>query len=164
MAPCATTLRRMKRLASYVCGRWVEGSGPAAVLRNPATEEPLAECATGGLDFAAALGFARERGGPALRELGFAQRGELLARLAAVVHAGREELIALAVANGGNTRGDAKFDIDGAGATLAAYAELGAQLGDTRVLVDGEGVQLGRSPRLHGRHLWSARTGAAVHV
>ena len=50
------------------------------------------------------------------------------------MHGAREELIALAVANGGNTRGDAKFDLDGAAATLAHYAELGATLGGSRLL------------------------------
>ena len=39
-----------------------------------------------------------------------------------------------------------KFDIDGASGTLAFYADLGQSLGETRFLVDGEGIQLGRSP------------------
>jgi len=55
--------------------------------------------------------------------------------------------------NGGNTRSDAKFDVDGAIATLLAYAELGTALGAGKFLVDGEGIQLGRSPRFHGQHL-----------
>ena len=41
------------------------------------------------------------------------------------LQAHRDELLDLAVANGGNTRGDAKFDVDGATFTLAAYAEIG---------------------------------------
>src|SRR5690606_14904647 len=81
-----------------------------------------------------------------------------------LIHEHRDELIELAMRNGGNTRGDAKFDIDGASGTLAAYAELGASLGDARLLVDGEGVQLGRSPRFHGEHVWTSREGVAVHI
>ena len=69
------------------------------------------------------------------------------------LQAHRNELLDLAVANGGNTRGDAKFDVDGAIFTLAAYADLGKALGATRVLVDGEGIPLGRSPRFHGQHV-----------
>ena len=68
------------------------------------------------------------------------------------------------MANGGNTRGDAKFDVDGAIFTLAAYADIGKALGATRVLVDGEGVTLGRSPRFHGQHIQVPRTGVAVHI
>src|SRR4051794_34873680 len=120
-------------LRSYVQDRWVEGQGTLATLVNPATEEPLARTGTGGIDFAAALEHARKRGGPALRELTFAQRGELLRAWSKALHGARDELIRLAVANGGNTRSDAKFDVDGAIGTLAHYADLGAQLGSARV-------------------------------
>ena len=66
--------------------------------------------------------------------------------------------------SGGNTRSDAKFDVDGAAFTLAAYAELGKSLGDRRFLVDGEGITLGRTPRFHGQHIAVPRHGVAVHV
>jgi 3,4-dehydroadipyl-CoA semialdehyde dehydrogenase len=154
----------MQRLRSFVGGDWVSGSEPASVLVNPATEEPIAETSTAGVDMAAALAHARERGGPSLRALTFAERGALLGAMAKSIHARREELLALAVQNGGNTRSDAKFDIDGAMATLSAYAELGAQLGDTTVLPDGDGVQLGRTARLFGQHVLVPRRGAAVHI
>ncbi len=68
------------------------------------------------------------------------------------------------MANGGNTRSDAKFDVDGAIATLQAFAEVGAALGDKRLLVDGEAVQLGRAPRFVGQHILTTRHGVAVHV
>ena len=145
----------MIELASYVCGKWVAGKGGAATLVNPATEEPLATASTQGLDFGAALSHARDHGGPALRAMTFAKRGELLRAMSRAIHAKRDELISLAIANGGNTRSDAKFDIDGATGTLAAYADLAQELGDTSVLVDGDGIQLGRSPRLFGQHLYN---------
>ena len=154
----------MKTLASYVSGTWTTGTGARTVLVNPTTEEPVAETSTHGIDLGAALAWARDRGGPALRALSFAQRGELLAAMAKVIHGGREELIALAIENGGNTRGDAKFDIDGASATLAAYAELGARMGAARMLLDGEPVQIGRTARLVGQHARVPRHGVAVHV
>ncbi|ACY17433.1 3,4-dehydroadipyl-CoA semialdehyde dehydrogenase [Haliangium ochraceum] len=154
----------MKKLASYVNERWVEGTGSAQPLHNPATEEILAETSTEGVDFAAAMTHARERGGPALRALSFAQRGEILRAMAKTIHDNREELIALAIENGGNTRGDAKFDIDGASATLAAYGELGAEIGDTQVMVDGDPVQIGRTARYQGMHLCVPRRGVAVHI
>src|SRR5690606_19494363 len=76
----------------------------------------------------------------------------------------REELIALAVANGGNTRSDAKFDIDGGAVTLSHYAELGAKLGGTSLLADGEPIQVGRTARMGGQHVWARRRGVAVHI
>lgn len=154
----------MKELASFVSGKWASGKGKPAELVNPATEEVLATTSTEGIDFGAAVTFARERGGRALRAMTFAQRGEMLRAMSRAIHAKRDELLALAMANGGNTRGDAKFDVDGAIGTLAAYADLGVELGETHVLADGEGIQLGRGARLFGQHVWLPREGVAVHV
>jgi oxepin-CoA hydrolase/3-oxo-5,6-dehydrosuberyl-CoA semialdehyde dehydrogenase len=154
----------MKILRSYLGGRWIEGSGPPQTLVNPATEEPLAQVGSDGLDLAAALEHARRKGGPALRALGFTERGALLKEMSKAIQAHRDELLDLAVANGGNTRSDAKFDVDGAIFTLQTYAELGEKLGTAKFLVDGEGVQLGRSPRFHGQHVCVPRHGVAVQI
>jgi oxepin-CoA hydrolase/3-oxo-5,6-dehydrosuberyl-CoA semialdehyde dehydrogenase len=150
-------------LKSWLCEGWVTGAGAPATLVDPSTEAPIAEI-RGGVDVGAALAHARGVGGPALAELTFAQRAALLRALSRLIHEKRDELIGLAMDNGGNTRGDAKFDIDGASGTLAYYADLGEKLGDARVLVDGESAPLGRSPRLVGAHLLQARAGVAVHV
>jgi 3,4-dehydroadipyl-CoA semialdehyde dehydrogenase len=153
----------VKILKSHVSGKWVEG-GHRTALVDPTTEEVLAEAGTGGIDFRAALEHARDRGGPALREMTFAQRGELLQAMASAIHEHRDEIIDLAIANGGNTRGDAKFDVDGAMGTLGWYANLGKSWGDSRFLVDGESIRLSRSPRYVGRHVHLPLFGVAVHV
>jgi 3,4-dehydroadipyl-CoA semialdehyde dehydrogenase len=154
----------MIELGSYVEGKWIKGQGKSAELVNPATEEVLAKTSTEGIDFAAALAYARKEGGPALRALTFAQRGEILRAMSRAIHGKRDELLSIAQANGGNTRGDAKFDVDGASGTLAAYADLAAELGDTHVLVDGDAIQIGRGARLFGQHVYTPREGVAVHV
>jgi oxepin-CoA hydrolase/3-oxo-5,6-dehydrosuberyl-CoA semialdehyde dehydrogenase len=154
----------MITLQSFVCDRWVAGSGRPSVLVNPSTEEPLAEANADGLDFEAALAFARDVGGPALRARTFAQRAEMLRTMAQAIHAKRDELLDLAMRNGGNTRSDAKFDIDGASATLTAYADLGQSLGECRWLAEGDAVNLGRSSRVLGQHVLVPRMGVAVHV
>jgi 3,4-dehydroadipyl-CoA semialdehyde dehydrogenase len=152
-------------LRSYLAGRWVEGAADSLqVLVNPATEEPLARAGSGGADLRGALEHARQRGGPTLRQMTFAERGGLLKAMSDALSARREELLDLAVANGGNTRSDAKFDVDGALYTLSTYADLGRALGEARVLADGEGIALARSPRFHGQHVWVPRQGVAVHV
>jgi 3,4-dehydroadipyl-CoA semialdehyde dehydrogenase len=161
--PTPTPTNETTVLRSYVAGRWVTGSGEAPLL-NPATEEVLAHTSTQGIDFRAALVHARDVGGPALRALTFAERGEIVRGLSRLIHTHRDELIQLAIANGGNTRGDAKFDVDGASATLAAYAELGAQLGVSRLLLDGTAVPIGRSARYVGQHVLAPRRGVAVHI
>jgi hypothetical protein len=151
-------------IRSYLCDRFQEGTGEPGVLLNPATEEPLAGTSTAGLDLAAAVRHGREVGGPELRGMTFGERAALLTRMAKALHERREELLDLAIANGGNTRSDAKFDVDGATGTLAAYGRLGEPLGDRRVLVDGEGVALGRSSRFYGMHLLTPREGVAVLI
>ena len=153
----------MKRLTSYLQGSFSDGEGDISILVNPSTEEPVAELA-GERDLGPAVAWARREGGPALRELTFAQRGAVLKQISKVIYENRDDLIGLAIENGGNTRGDAKFDIDGASGTLAYYAELGAKLGDARALADGESEQVGRSPRLHGRHILVPRVGVALHI
>ena len=65
----------MQVLRSFVSGRWIEGSGQAQTLLNPATEEALAAASSQGVDLAAALEHARGTGGAALRALSFAERG-----------------------------------------------------------------------------------------
>ena len=154
----------MTKLKSYLCGEWREGEGEGEALLNPATEEILAHASADGLDRRQALDFARSEGGPALRALTFRQRAELVQKTAALLQKNRDELIGLAMTNGGNTRSDAKFDVDGAIATLQAYAETGTALGDRKILVDGEAIQLGRAPRLVGQHVLTTRHGVAVHV
>jgi 3,4-dehydroadipyl-CoA semialdehyde dehydrogenase len=154
----------MKTLKSFVTAHFRDGDGSRAILVNPSTEEPLAEIISGGFSSGQALEHARRVGGPALASLTFAERGERLKKISKLIHEHRDELIGLAIANGGNTRSDAKFDIDGAIGTLANYAELGQKLGATRFLIDGDGIQLTRSVRFFGQHLFVPRAGVAVHI
>ncbi|HWL86838.1 MAG TPA: aldehyde dehydrogenase, partial [Polyangiaceae bacterium] len=94
----------MIELESYLQGQWVRGAGrggAATTLVNPSTEAPIATSCTEGLDFGAALVYARDIGGPALRSMSFAARGEMLRSLSRSMHAHRDELIALAIENGG---------------------------------------------------------------
>jgi oxepin-CoA hydrolase/3-oxo-5,6-dehydrosuberyl-CoA semialdehyde dehydrogenase len=153
----------MKTLSSYLAGRWQTGGGTPSVLVNPATEEPIAQTSSAGLDLGEAMRFARDAGAT-LRAMTFAERGQILAAMAKAIHGARDELLALATANGGNTRGDAKFDVDGASGTLAHYAELGAKLGGARLKADGDAAQVGRTARMVGQHVWAPRPGVAVHV
>ncbi len=154
----------MQKLQSYVYGQWIEGSGEPRPLHDATTGEAIAGVDSKGVDFARVASHAREVGGQALRALTFAERGALLKELSRTLHAAREELIDLSVKNAGATRGDAKFDIDGATGTLAAYAKWAQELGPVRFLADGEGLQLGRTARYWGQHVLVPRRGLALHV
>ena len=154
----------MLKLKSYVSGEWGDGDSKTAILLNPATEEPLAQTSTGDVDFSAALEYARTVGGPALRVMTFTERADRLQGIYDALFANREEFIELSIANGGNTRNDAKFDVDGATATLLAYIDVGKEIGDRHIINDGETEQIGRTPRYGGKHIYSTMCGVAVHV
>lgn len=154
----------IRKLKSFVSGEWVEGTGTPVTLYNPTTEKAIAETGTQGVDFSGCMNFARERGNPALRSLTFAQRGDLIGRMSKVIHEHREELIELSITSGGNTRGDAKFDLDGATGTLAYFASQSKKLGDRKFLTDGDVQQLGRNPRFVGQHIQVPFMGAAVQI
>src|SRR5262249_45049310 len=147
-----------------VGGAWTEGQGEGRTLHDPSTEQALATVRPAGVDPAAVLAHARQRGLPALQQLGYRGRAQALRALSALLHERRDELIEISARNGGNTRGDAKFDIDGATGTLAFYAGLGKALPESGAIADGEGVQLGRTARFWGQHVLLPRPGVAVHV
>ncbi len=151
-------------LKSYLCGTWMEGKGTPVSLVNPTTEDVIAHATTEGLDFKAALDYARTTGGNALREMNFAQRGEMIKAMSKVLHGAREELLDLATVSTGNTRSDAKFDVDGATFTLGFYARLGRELGERSILLDGDEIPLAKNPRFVGRHIYTPKLGAAVHI
>jgi oxepin-CoA hydrolase/3-oxo-5,6-dehydrosuberyl-CoA semialdehyde dehydrogenase len=154
----------MRTLRNYVQDQWIEGTAPFATLHNAFTEESCAQASVNGVDVSAAMAHARKVGGSSLRNMSFAERGAMLKRMSEVIHGARDELIALAQENSGNTRGDAKFDIDGASGTLAYYASLGRKMGDNNWKLDGEQLRITRSARFVGQHIWVARRGVAVHI
>ena len=59
------------QLASYIQGKWHVGERDVVVLRDATSGEPVAQASTHGIDFRAALEYARKVGGPKLRSLTF---------------------------------------------------------------------------------------------
>jgi len=153
-----------ERLESFVGGRWSPGAGIETDLINPVDGTVLATASARELDLAAALDFARTRGGPALRALTFAQRAKLIGAVADVLVANRARYEAIAIANSGNTKTDAAIDIDGGIGTLKYYARLGGTLADASVLVDDKPVRLSKAENFQAIHVLSPRRGVAVHI
>ena len=164
LSAAVPSLPRMNVLQNYVCGRWQTGSGATKTLHDPSTEAVLAQLHEGGVDFEGMLAHARTKGLPALQAMTYAQRGEALKALSKLLHEKRDELIAISTQNGGNTRGDAKFDLDGMTGTLAFYGSLATSLPSNGIWLDGESIQLGRTPRFSGQHVFLPRPGVALHI
>jgi 3,4-dehydroadipyl-CoA semialdehyde dehydrogenase len=153
-----------EKLESYLGDRWARGDGVETELVDPVNGSVLATASARGLDLAAALRHAREKGGAALRALSFAERGKLIGAVADVLAANRARYEDIAVANSGNTKMDAAIDIDGGIGTLKYYARLGASLGDTRMLVDDKPVRLSKAENYQALHVLVPRHGVAVHI
>lgn len=154
----------MKTLRSYLCGNWCPAAGAAVSLVDPSTEEKIALLASEAASFRDALEFARREGGRALRALTFGERGDLLKAMAKTIRSNRDELLELSRRNNGTTEADGAFDVDGASGTLAYYASLAGKIGERRLLVEGEELQLSRQGSFRGRHLWVPRQGVAIHI
>jgi oxepin-CoA hydrolase/3-oxo-5,6-dehydrosuberyl-CoA semialdehyde dehydrogenase len=152
------------KLKSYVCGRWQEGAGEGTLLRDATTGAVVAQASTEGIDFRAVLDYARNVGGPALRELTFHQRAALVKQLAKFLTDRKEEFYALSYATGA-TKGDSWIDIDGGIGTLFVFASKGArELPDSRVYVDGAAEALSKTGTFIGQHICTPLEGAAVHI
>ena len=124
----------------------------------------VAEAASEGLDFAAALAHARGVGGPALRAMTFHERAAMLRALGKRLLDFKPEFYALSHATGA-TRGDSWIDIDGGIGTMLVFASKGArELPDGHVYLDGAVEPLSKGGSFVGQHICVPLEGAAVHI
>ena len=151
-------------LEHRVGGRWITPDDDGAPLLDAVTGAEVAHLSDAPVPAADALAYARDTGGPAVRELTFPQRAAALKQLGLHLMAGKDEVYELSYATGATAR-DHLIDVDGGYGTLLAYASRGRrELPDGHVLVDGAVEQLGRSGTFLGRHVLTPLQGAAVQV
>ena len=153
-----------KVLQSYLGGKWQAGAERGAPLVNPCDGTVLAWASSKGLDLKAALDYSRNVGGPELRNLTYAQRAELVGKIADLLATRRDEWYEVARKNSGNTKADAAIDVDGSIGTLKYFAKIGAKLGDAHLLRDGSPMRLARDPNFQGLHVGVPLDGVAVHI
>ncbi|MGA0924610.1 MAG: aldehyde dehydrogenase family protein, partial [Lutimaribacter sp.] len=149
---------------SYANGRWI-GPGPQAqTIIGPVEGQPIAHAGGSDLDFAAMLDWAKTKGGPALRAMGFHQRAKLLKQLATYLDSRKDELYALNPLTGA-TRKDGWVDIEGGIGTMFLIASKGRrEMPDGQVYIDGEVEQLGLKGGFLGQHIAVPLQGVAVHI
>ncbi len=152
------------KLANYAAGRWVEGTGDGQALVDPVLGTELARASTEGIDFAAALAYARDVGGPTLRAMSYSERAVMVGKVAEALGANRDAYGEIALANSGNTKTDAAIDIDGAIGTLRFYARAAAALGDARTLRDGGLIRMGRDEAFQALHVGVPLRGVAICI
>jgi 3,4-dehydroadipyl-CoA semialdehyde dehydrogenase len=152
------------KLPNYVMGQWSEGTGPGEMLIDPVTGDELANISSEGVDLEAALAFARTQGGPALQQLSYAQRAEMLAKMSDVLATNREEYFRISLLNLGANQADASFDVDGAIYTMKFYAKIGKALAEGKMLKEGGQIPLSKSGVFVAQHFLMPLKGAAVFI
>lgn len=152
------------KLLNYISGQWREGSGLGTQLLDPVTGDELARISSDGVDLKAALEFARSQGGSALRQLTYAQRADLLAKIGELLTANRDEYFRLSLLNLGATQADASFDVDGALYTMKYYAKIGRALADGKMLKEGAAASLSKTGVFGGQHFLVPSKGVAVFI
>ncbi len=152
------------KLPNYVSGEWSEGTGPGEPLIDPVTGDELARISSEDIDLEAALAFARAHGGPALRQLTYAQRAEMLGKIADTLAANRDEYFRVSLLNLGANQTDASFDVDGAIYTMRYYAKIGRALEEGKMLKEGAVVPLSKTSVFAGQHFLMPAKGAAVFI
>jgi 3,4-dehydroadipyl-CoA semialdehyde dehydrogenase len=152
------------KLANYLGGQWVEGAGAGEPMFDPVTGEELARVSSQGAGIGAALDFARSSGGDALRKLAYQERAALLAKIADVLSANRDEYFRLSLLNSGATQADASFDVDGAIYTMKYYAKIGRMLAEGKFLKEGAVIPLSKTNVFAAQHYLIPAKGAAVFI
>jgi len=151
-------------IQSYVQGNWVTGKGRKTEVYNAINGDSVGFVSSEGIDFQQVLQYAREKGGPALRRMGFHERAELLKGLSKYLVEQKEKLYSVSAWTGA-TRQDSWVDIEGGTGTLSAYSSLGKrELPDKTFLVEGDVERLSREGTFAGQHILVPREGVAVHI
>jgi oxepin-CoA hydrolase / 3-oxo-5,6-dehydrosuberyl-CoA semialdehyde dehydrogenase len=154
----------MIRLRSYVCGNWYEAESGYKDIRSAIDGRVVAQISSEGLDFRAALEYARSVGGPALRRLTFHERAQLVKELALHLNDRKARLYELSYDTGA-TQKDCFFDIDGGVMTLFSFSSKARrELPDNRVALEGPIEPLSKGGTFVGRHILTPLHGVGLHV
>jgi len=149
---------------SYAAGAWIAPGDSARPIYSAVTGKVIAEAGGSPLDIAGMLDFAKLKGGPALRAMGFHDRAAMLKQLALHLNERREALYEISYDTGA-TLGDHKFDIDGGIGTLFVFSSKGRrEMPDGNVYLDGNLERFGREGSFLGQHVAVPLHGVAVHI
>ncbi|ETX16361.1 enoyl-CoA hydratase [Roseivivax halodurans JCM 10272] len=153
-----------RRLHSHVCGAWRAGDGEGKPLLDAATGAIVAHIGADGIDRAAALGFAREVGGPALRRLTLHERALMLKEIGLRLMEMKEEFY-LENFRTGATRKDGWIDIDGGIGTMLTFASRARrEFPNAKIIPEGPVEPLSKDDTFSAQHVLSPRLGVAVHI
>ena len=151
-------------LENFSNQQWTKGDGGYADIRSAVTGATVAKTSSDGIDFKAMADYARNVGGPALREMTLHQRAYMVKALGQALSERKEELYALN-AHTGATRRDGWIDIEGGAMTMfSASSQARRHFPDGHVIIDGDPEQLSKTGSWMGQHVYTSLQGVAVHI
>ena len=153
----------MKKLGNYILGHWETGTGDGKILHDAISGEPIAAATTEGLDFKATADYARAVGNPALRQMTFHARGNMLKALALHLRKHLDAFYKISYQTGA-TKADSWVDIEGGIGNLFANASLRRKFPNEVFCIDGESHNLSRHKTFMGTHILVPKEGVAIHI
>ncbi|MBY0478114.1 MAG: phenylacetic acid degradation bifunctional protein PaaZ [Chitinophagaceae bacterium] len=153
----------MNKLENYITGRWITGDGDGQLLYNAVTGDAIGAASSKGIDFAAAVNYARTVGNPALRKMTFHERGNMLKALAIHLRNHLDKFYAISYQSGA-TKADSWVDIEGGIGNLFANASLRRKFPDEVFCIDGESHNLSKNNTFMGTHILVPKEGVAIHI
>jgi oxepin-CoA hydrolase/3-oxo-5,6-dehydrosuberyl-CoA semialdehyde dehydrogenase len=151
------------KVTSYAQGKWME-QGTETELLSAVDGKAVATLVESDLDYKAMCEYARNTGGPALREMTIHQRAFKIKFLAQYLMEHKEEFYALSTHTGA-TRRDSWIDIEGGiGSMFTLSSKARIELSDLPFHVEGGIERLSRGGTFIGQHICVPKHGVAVHI
>lgn len=153
----------MYSLENYVQGKWQKGEGDGQLLYNAVTGVPFASTSTKGVDFEAAVRYARDKGNRKLRKMTFPERGKMLRALAIHLREHLDKFYGISYRSGA-TKADSWIDIEGGIGNLFANASLRRKFPDSPFCIDGDTHNFSKHNSFMGTHILVPKEGVAIHI
>lgn len=151
------------QLTSFLRSAWWPAQDDLArPLVDPATDAVVTRMGAPSVALAEAAAWGRVTGGDAVRAVPWRDRIEALRRLAQRLTCERDTLLALSTL-AGNTRADARFDVDGAIGVLDAAVAWAERSPDEPLSIGSPHAPLRGRP-IALQHVWAPRRGLALHI
>jgi 3,4-dehydroadipyl-CoA semialdehyde dehydrogenase len=152
------------RISSFLAGQWQDNGQTLAQVFCALDGTVMGEVIGHNTNMGEALKYARTVGGPALRKLTYAQRGQLLKAIAATLGENKAKYAELSYKNNGATDTDTFLDVEGGIGTLKYYASLSKGLGERHWMTEGDIESVTKDENFRAVHLLTPIRGVAVHI
>lgn len=151
------------KVTSYAQGKWIK-KGIETDLSSAVTGKPVATLVEADLDYKAMCDYARQAGGPVLREMSIHERAFKIKFMAKYLLERKDKYYGIS-SNTGATKRDSWIDIEGGIITaFGISSQARRNLSDLPWHVEGGEVTLSRKGTFSGQHICVPRYGVAVQI